>query len=143
MFFDGASKGNPGEAGAGGILLNPGGQVEHTFAWGLGSRTNNEAEWMALIQSLHILRENKIRKALIFGDSRHVIYKLNTGYNEGAVQCRRLYEKAKVLMSRRYEAYHILWHNNSTADSLENGGASLLQGQYRQNGNRPTHKYIP
>ena len=132
-----------GEAGAGGILLNPGGQVEHTFAWGLGSRTNNEAEWMALIQSLHILRENKIRKALILGDSRHVIYKLNMGYNEGAVQCRRLYEKAKVLMSSGFEAYHILRHNNSAADSLANGGASLLQGQYRQNGSRPLHKNIP
>ena len=55
ILFDGASKGNPGEAGAGGILLNLGGQVEHTFSWGIGSRTNNEAEWMDLIQSLHIL----------------------------------------------------------------------------------------
>ena len=77
-----------GEAGAGGILLNPGGHVEHTFAWGLGIRTNNEAEWMALIQSLHILQEKKIRKALIIGDSRHVIYKLINGYNEGAIKCR-------------------------------------------------------
>ena len=49
LFFDGASKGNPGVAGAGGILLDPGGQVEQRFAWGLGSRTNNEAEWMALL----------------------------------------------------------------------------------------------
>ena len=32
FFFDGASEGNPGEAGVGGILLDPGGHVEHTFA---------------------------------------------------------------------------------------------------------------
>ena len=80
IFFDGASKGNPGEAGAGGILLNPRGHVELTFTWGLGIRTNNEAEWLALIQSLHILKVKKIRKALIIGDSRHVIYKLINGY---------------------------------------------------------------
>ena len=112
----------------GGILLNPGGHVEHTFAWGLGITSNNEAEWLALIQSLHILKENKIRKALIIGDSRHVIYKLINGYNEGAIKCWRLYEKAKLLMSSDYEAYHILRHNNSAADSLANGGASLPQG---------------
>ena len=49
FFFDGASKGNPGVAGVGGILLNPRGQIEQTFSWGLGHRTNNEAEWLALL----------------------------------------------------------------------------------------------
>ena len=44
FFFYGASKGNPRVAGAGGILLDPRGHVEQTFAWGLGYRTNNEAE---------------------------------------------------------------------------------------------------
>ena len=47
LFFDGASKGNPGVAGAGGILLDPRGQIEQTFAWGLGIISNNEAEWLA------------------------------------------------------------------------------------------------
>ena len=56
LFFDGASKGNPGVAGAGGILLDPGGQMVETFAWGLGVRTNNEAEWLALLQGLQILQ---------------------------------------------------------------------------------------
>ena len=117
--------------------------MELTFVWGLGIRTNNEAEWLALIQSLHILKVKKIRKALIIGDSRHVIYKLINGYNTGAVKCRRLYEKATLLMSSNYEAYHILRHNNSAADSLANVGASFSQGQYSQDGNHPTLKYIP
>ena len=38
-----------GVAGAGGILLNPGGYVEQTFTWGMGNRTNNEAQWLALV----------------------------------------------------------------------------------------------
>ena len=44
-----------GVAGAGGILLDPGGQIEQTFAWGIGHRTNNEAEWLALLQGMEIL----------------------------------------------------------------------------------------
>ena len=49
LFFDGASKGNPGVVGAGGILLDPRGQIEKNFAWGLGRKTNNEVESMALL----------------------------------------------------------------------------------------------
>ena len=134
---------NFGEAGAGGILLNPGGHVELTFTWGLGIRYNNEAEWLALIQSLHILKVKKIRKAFIIKDSRHVIYKLINGYNKGAVKCRRLYEKATLLISINYEAYHILRHNNSAAENLANVGTSFSQGQFSQDGNHPTLKFIP
>ena len=50
FFFDGASKGNPGVAGVRGILLDARGHVDQTFAWGLEHRTNNEAEWLALLQ---------------------------------------------------------------------------------------------
>ena len=92
----------------GGILLDPGGQMEQRFAWGLGSRTNNEAEWMALLQGLQLIRDKKLRKVLIFGDSRHVIYKLINGYPTGAIKCRRLYKKAKLLMSQSFEVFHIL-----------------------------------
>ena len=130
-------------AGAGGILLDPGGQVEQSFTWGLGNRTNNEAEWMDLLYGLQLLHAKKIRKVLIFGDSRHVIYKLINGYPEGAIKCRRLYKKVKLLMSQSYEAYHILRQNNKAADNMTNIGARLPQGHYSQNGNHPYLKFIP
>ena len=130
-------------AGTGGILLDLGGYVEQTFTWGLGNRTNNEAEWLALIQGLHLLNTKKLRKVLIFEDSRNVIYKLINGYPTGVVKCRRLFEKAKLLMSKSYEAYHILRHNNNAANSLANVGATLPQGHYSQNGNQPILKFIP
>ena len=130
-------------AGAGGILLDPGGQVEQRFAWGLGNRTNNEAEWMALLQGLQLIRNKKFRKVLIFGDSRHVIYKLINGYPTGAIKCHRLYKKDKLLMSQSYEAFHILWHNNNVADNSANVGARLPQGHYSQDGNHPYLKFIP
>ena len=130
-------------AGVGGILVDPGGQVEQRFAWGLGSRTNNEAEWMALLQGLQLIREKKLRKVLIFGDSRHVIYKLINGYPTGAIKCRRLYKKAKLLMSQSFEVFHILRHNNKEADNMANVGASLPQGHYCQDGDPPYLKFIP
>ena len=130
-------------AGAGGILLDPGGQVEQIFAWGLGSRTNNEAEWMELLQGLQLIRDKKLRKVLIFGDSRHVIYKMINGYPSGDIKCRRLYKKAKQLLPHSSEFYHILRHNNKEADTMANIGARLSQGLYSQDDGPPSLKFIP
>ena len=112
-------------AGAGGILLDPGGQTEQTFAWGLGHRTNNEAEWMALLQGMEILANTNHSRIAIFGDSRHVIYKMINGYTLGSIKCRRLYDKITPLLSKNYEFYHILYANNASADALDNVGASF------------------
>ena len=80
---------------------------------------------------------------MIFGDSRHVIFKLINEYPSGSVNCRRLFDKAKLPMSKSYETFHILHQNNSVADALANMGASLPQGHYSQNGNPPIFKFIP
>ena len=48
LFFDGASKGNLGLAGGGGVLVSPIGQPKLKFAWGLGIETNNREEALAL-----------------------------------------------------------------------------------------------
>ena len=130
-------------AGAGGILLDPRGHVEQTFAWGLRHRTNNEAEWLALLQGLQSLVTKNLCKVMIFGDSRHVIFKLINGYSSGSINCRRLCDKENPLMTKSYELFHILRHNNSAVDALENMGASLSQGHYSINGNTPYTKFIP
>ena len=132
-----------GVAGAGGILLDPKGHVEQTLAWGLGNRTSNEAEWLALLQGLQLLHAKNYQKVLIFGDSKHVISKLINGYPLGAVNCRRLFNKSKLLMSKSYETLHILRHNNIATDIMANLGASLPQGHYTQNENPPILKFVP
>ena len=53
LFFDGAAKGNPGEAGAGGVILDPGGVIKMAYAWVLGRKTNNEAKWLALYLGMY------------------------------------------------------------------------------------------
>ena len=117
--------------------------MEQRFAWGFGSRTNNEAEWMALLQGLQLIRDKNLRKVLLFGDSRHVIYKMINGYPSGDIKCRRLYKKAKLRLPQSFEVYHILRHNNKEADIMANIGANLSQGLYSQDGNPPFLKFIP
>ena len=130
-------------AGAGGILLDPRGHVEQTFAWGLGYRTNNEDEWLDLLQGMKILVNKNLSRIAIFRDSRHVIYKMINGYTTGSIKCRLLHEKITPLLSKHYEFFHILRSNNTAADALANMGASLPQGQFCLNGKIPHLKHIP
>ena len=127
----------------GGILLDPRGHVEQTFAWGLGHRTNNEDEWLALLQGMQSLANRDLSKITIFGDSRHVIFKMINGYTIGSIKCRRLHDKIIPLMTKSYELFHILHTNNSAMNALENMGASLPQGQISLNGQAPHLKSIP
>ena len=48
LHVDGASKGNPGPARSGGILLDISGKIVLNFSWGLGLNTNNTPEILTI-----------------------------------------------------------------------------------------------
>lgn len=73
LLFKGATKGNPGEAGAGGMIFNLEKKYETKYAWGLGKASNNQAEALPLWQGLKISISKGIKKLIIVGDSLVVI----------------------------------------------------------------------
>ena len=73
LFFDGASKGNPGMAREGGVYFNPKGSKLKEYAWGIDKKTNNGVEWLALIKGLEMVRKEGIEELAVFGDSCIVI----------------------------------------------------------------------
>ena len=83
-----------GEGGAGGIIFNLGGKIVKTFAWGLGTKTNNDAEWMMLFHGLELLGWGSISKLLVFGDSHQVILKMQSRYSKGSINC----EKSMIIL---------------------------------------------
>ena len=144
LFFDGASRGNPREAGARGVILDPRGQMIKTFAWGLGNKTNNEAEWLTLFQGLEMVGTSSISNLIVFGVSRQVILKVKNGYPTGSINCRRIYSRISQLhIPENTTFFHILRANNAKADSLENRGVSLPQGSILLNDEATSVKYIP
>ena len=60
LSFDGASKGNPGQAGGGGIIENPLEATTIKFALGLGIESNNREEALALWQGLIQAKKHRI-----------------------------------------------------------------------------------
>jgi ribonuclease HI len=78
VFFDGGCRPNPGPIE---IAVVAGGQVR--IDRDLGTGTNTDAEWLALISALRIVRALGSMNFVLLGDAMHVI-----GPATGAVPCR-------------------------------------------------------
>ena len=71
--YDGASKGNPRQAGARGIFRNSRGASYRGFAMDIGHETNNEAELSEVKQGLMIAKRENFQCLVVEGDSAMVI----------------------------------------------------------------------
>eukprot|EP00253_Pinus_taeda_P015299 PITA_15299 len=136
--FDGASKGNPGNTGFGGIFRDSQQNTRWIFAdWG-GEMTNNEAKLWAVHQGLQIVIHNGYRNLVIEGDSQMVIEtlkKLSNGRNweqvtsswrtTGIVQ-----DIAELLKGVDYKIFsHVKRNGNRAADFLANWGCKGRTGK--------------
>lgn len=65
IYTDGGSRGNPGPSGIGVVIANSKGRVIKKYSQAIGNRTNNEAEYEAVIFSLqkvkHLFGKQKAR----------------------------------------------------------------------------------
>ncbi len=71
--IDGASKGNPGIAGFGGVLRDENGCILFIFHYHLGRAMNNMAELMALEHCLEFLKQNNLHNIIVEADSELII----------------------------------------------------------------------
>jgi len=127
LFFYGASKGNPGFAGGGGVLLSPDGSEVIRFAWGLGKESNNRVEALALWQGLSQAIKGNFLSISVFGDSRIIIQALNTNKNPSQIQLSNTLRKIKLILPKFHKIsfYHIPRNLNSEADKEANQGALM------------------
>jgi ribonuclease HI len=122
-FFDGASRGNPGNAGAGALMINNEGKVVWEKAVFLGKKTNNEAEYLALITLLKAAKEQGIKTLKVFGDSKLVISQVSRQWKINLPHLRLLAQRVWDLSEGMDISYHwIPREENKRADILSNEG---------------------
>lgn len=119
---DGASRGNPGEAGAGAVIKDPQGNVVRELRKYLGIATNNMAEYRALVMALAEARSMGIRDIEVFADSELVVKQMTGAYRVKSEELRPLYEEAARLMKgfRTSKIVHVYREENGIADKLAN-----------------------
>ena len=77
---DGASRGNPGDSAIGVVIEDDQGMRLRTFHRFIGTRTNNEAEYQALIDGLKAVAEWEPDRLEIFLDSKLVVEQVKGAY---------------------------------------------------------------
>ena len=141
LFFDGASKGNPVQAGGGGIIFEPSGNPHLSYAWGLRHASNNQAEYLALWKGLNQARKLNIKKLTIFGDSRLIVKALYTKKMPTDINLAHMHRKVLLLLThfRTHKAYHVLRNLKNLADAEANRGMTLSKSQLIVNGEISNH----
>ncbi len=122
IYVDGASRGNPGQAGAGVVIRDHEGKVIKKLKRYLGVTTNNMAEYQALVAALEAARDLRMTKVRIFADSELMVKQITGVYRVKSPELKPFYEKARGLIEgfTEFEITHVYREENGLADSLAN-----------------------
>jgi probable phosphoglycerate mutase len=131
-YCDGGSRGNPGPAGYGAVVLDPSGQVVARLSRFLGIQTNNYAEYSGLLAVIEWALGNGVKNLRVISDSELMVRQMKGIYKVKSPGLRPLWEEARRCAGRlgRFEIQHTLRGGNQEADRLAN--EAMDQGTRKQ-----------
>jgi ribonuclease HI len=122
IYIDGASRGNPGKAGAGVWITDGEGRKISELSRYLGNKTNNEAEYWALLLALREAERLKGKRIQILTDSELVERQIKGVYRVKNLGLKALHKRvlqdSKTFSS--FEIQSIPREENKEADRLAN-----------------------
>jgi ribonuclease HI len=119
---DGASRGNPGEAGIGVVISDERGKTLKELKSYLGMTTNNVAEYRAVLLALGKAFELGADRVTLSLDSELVVRQITGEYKVREAHLKPLHRQALDLLQRfsKYRILHIPREENRRADQLAN-----------------------
>ena len=124
IYFDGASRNNPGLCSSSGIIYDYGKNLVFTKVTKYQYNTNNFAEYNGLINGLELAIENKLEnnKIIVYGDSLLVINQVNNIWKCRSDNLKLLYKNARRLIRKfkDIQLVHVVRENNKVADKYCN-----------------------
>jgi len=122
VYTDGGSRGNPGPAASGAVVKSVDGEVIGEAMKYLGSTTNNQAEYTAIVIGLEKAAELGATKVDVFMDSELATKQLKGEYKVKNPDIAKRFLEVKNLMHsfERVTFTHIYREKNTEADALVN-----------------------
>ena len=139
-YCDGGSRGNPGPAGFGVYIQDSAGGVLAELSQYLGTRTNNFAEYSALLAALEFAISKGHPGLRVVSDSELMVKQIKGQYRVNSPELRPLYEEAKrrIPQLQRFQIQHVLRDKNRHADRLAN--VAMDRGMGRAPAEAPSAK---
>lgn len=121
VYFDGASRGNPGPAAVGWVIVTGEGIVSEGGKR-IDETTNNRAEYEALIQALSVAADHGFDTVELRGDSELVVKQVNGAWNVNEPNLRERRVQARSLLEQfdKWTLTHVPREINERADNLAN-----------------------
>jgi ribonuclease HI len=121
VYFDGASRGNPGPAAIGWVVVAGDGIVAEG-AETIGETTNNRAEYEALLRALTVARDHGFDEVDVRGDSELIVRQVRGEWNANDPGLRERRVRARELLDGfdRWSLEHVPREVNDRADRLAN-----------------------
>ena len=154
--FDGASRGNPGPAGAGALIRAPrgdeaedddedddsrkGGEIIKEICTSLGVATVNEAEYHALLTGLKAAIQLGVQDIKVRGDSNLIVSQVKGEWKVKEPRLIPLHAECNEMKKkfRRFDIAHVRREFNKDADALANSaiddGTHTNDYEYRNGG---------
>ena len=122
LYSDGASRGNPGNAGAASILLDQSGRAVGDSKLFLGVQTNNVAEYKGLLIGLDLAIEKNVLILECRMDSQLVVKQMKGEYKVKHAILIPLYLEAKEKIKKfmKVTFTYVPRKDNARADALAN-----------------------
>jgi ribonuclease H / adenosylcobalamin/alpha-ribazole phosphatase len=128
--FDGGSRGNPGPAAWGVVVLDEDDRPLEGYAGAIGRATNNVAEYTALLEALAIAASRGATDVALSADSELVVKQMRGEYKVRHPDLVPLHAEA-VKRARAFAAFrisHVPRDRNKAADKLVNRALNLAAG---------------
>ncbi len=127
--FDGGSRGNPGPAAWGVVVLDAAGRAVEGFAGVIGRATNNVAEYTGLLEALAIALARDADDVELLADSELVVKQVRGEYKVKHPDLIPLHAEAVRLIAklRRFKIGHVPREKNKDADRLVNRALNLVE----------------
>jgi ribonuclease HI len=122
IYTDGASSGNPGLAAIGVAIKDEQGNLITTISQRIGTTTNNQAEYRAIIAALEKAVSLGAKEVELRSDSELVVKQIKGRYRVKKATLRPLYQKVVQLIGSlaAFTITHIPREQNREADRLAN-----------------------
>lgn len=121
-YTDGGSRNNPGPAAIGGILMDTSRNIIDDLSEYIGTATNNEAEYTAMIRILELAKKHGATEVDCYLDSELIVKQVSGEYRVKHEKIKPLFAKLQEMRAQfeRVTFTHVPREQNKEADARVN-----------------------